>query len=214
LLIQFFDRFSLSSDTSLASVSWVALGDFSKIGWSVTPNQTENFSIGIYSSLGTAPIFTQFDTLADYTTSIVGPISPGAYQFTASLPVQLQAGEYWISFFGEQSPMAILSLTDLAGGGFNSIRQFDFATGTYIDHSGNGFSLSGNFTLSDIQGTNVFRNPGEITPRGFCSPCTDFSSGNVTSGVPEASTWAMMLIGFAAIGFMATRKRRAALALR
>jgi hypothetical protein len=36
---------------------------------------------------------------------------------------------------------------------------------------------------------------------------------SVTSGVPEPSTWAMMILGFAGVGFMAYR-RKSKLALR
>jgi PEP-CTERM motif len=34
-----------------------------------------------------------------------------------------------------------------------------------------------------------------------------FSSQNITAGVPEPSTWAMMILGFAGIGFMAYRRK-------
>ena len=34
---------------------------------------------------------------------------------------------------------------------------------------------------------------------------------NVTSAVPEPSTWAMMILGFAGVGFMAYRRRKGAM---
>jgi hypothetical protein len=34
-----------------------------------------------------------------------------------------------------------------------------------------------------------------------------FLNESVTTGVPEPSTWAMMLLGFAGIGFMAYRRK-------
>jgi hypothetical protein len=35
-----------------------------------------------------------------------------------------------------------------------------------------------------------------------------FSASSVTPGVPEPSTWAMMLVGFAGLGFAFRRSRR------
>jgi hypothetical protein len=37
-----------------------------------------------------------------------------------------------------------------------------------------------------------------------------FATAGVINGVPEPSTWAMMLIGFAALGFVACRSRGSA----
>jgi hypothetical protein len=33
---------------------------------------------------------------------------------------------------------------------------------------------------------------------------------SVTSGVPEPSTWAMMILGFAGVGYMTYRRRKVA----
>jgi hypothetical protein len=38
-----------------------------------------------------------------------------------------------------------------------------------------------------------------------------FVSGTISSAVPEPSTWAMLLFGFASVGFMAYRRKSAAL---
>jgi PEP-CTERM motif-containing protein len=43
---------------------------------------------------------------------------------------------------------------------------------------------------------------------------TPFNPNAVTPGVPEPSTWAMMILGFAGVGFMAYRRRHQASALR
>jgi hypothetical protein len=41
-----------------------------------------------------------------------------------------------------------------------------------------------------------------------CGNCTvDFSTSFTVAGVPEPSTWAMMILGFAGIGFMAYRRK-------
>jgi hypothetical protein len=49
-------------------------------------------------------------------------------------------------------------------------------------------------------------------PNGSNIPACAGNWSIVTSAVPEPSTWAMMLIGFAGIGFMAYRRSRKALA--
>jgi hypothetical protein len=41
----------------------------------------------------------------------------------------------------------------------------------------------------------------------YSGGATSFSNFSVTDGVPEPSTWAMMLLGFAGIGFMAYRRK-------
>ncbi len=52
-------------------------------------------------------------------------------------------------------------------------------------------------------------------PDGLCggNPTWVGFSGSVTGAVPEPSTWAMMLLGFAGLGFAAYRKRSAITAL-
>ena len=44
--------------------------------------------------------------------------------------------------------------------------------------------------------------------RGSDGPISDEIFVKVGSGVPEPSTWAMMILGFAGIGFMACRRNR------
>ena len=58
------------------------------------------------------------------------------------------------------------------------------------------FSMTEQFSLSLPAG-------GELTSRG---QTLVFSTG--TNGIPEPSTWAMVAIGFAGLGFAAYRGRR------
>ena len=51
--------------------------------------------------------------------------------------------------------------------------------------SGGPFTLTGTYTLGDVSGSGTFN----------------------VSAVPEPSTWAMMILGFAGIGFMAYRRK-------
>jgi hypothetical protein len=69
------------------------------------------------------------------------------------------------------------------------------------------------FSLSPFTVNNGF-GPGNFAFVLNYNECCDgpadlqFDVNNVVIGVPEPVTWAMMLIGFAGIGFMAHRRRR------
>jgi hypothetical protein len=54
---------------------------------------------------------------------------------------------------------------------------------------------------------------GENSGSGFAKIVVSDGAGPITAAVPEPSTWAMMMLGFAGIGFMAIRKRKNGLAL-
>jgi hypothetical protein len=202
---RFFDRFSISADTTIGNVSWVALGDFSQIGWNANPNQTLNLSVSIYSNLSEAPIFSHLYTPQDYSTASIGPQHPGSFLFTANLGAALRSGEYWISFFGEQSPMAIGYKIDYAD--LNSLQVYDFKTGQYLNPVGPDFSLKGAFIIYNNTGETLFNNLGTLHAVGYCSPCTLIDS-DVVAGVPEPSTWAMIFLGFAGVAAVAYRRNR------
>ncbi len=50
-----------------------------------------------------------------------------------------------------------------------------------------------------------FLNPGDANNQTLVTESTDLSR---TSPVPEPSTWALMLLGFAGLGYAAFRRRR------
>jgi hypothetical protein len=58
-----------------------------------------------------------------------------------------------------------------------------------------GIGISGGLTSSP--------GPTQVNFEGVLS----FTSPSTVPGVPEPSTWAMMIIGFAGVGFMAYRRR-------
>ena len=67
----------------------------------------------------------------------------------------------------------------------------------------------------NIGGIFVFGNSNGNTDIGWGNPLSNsptsesvvVSLGTMTSGVPEPSTWAMMILGFAGVGFMAYRRK-------
>jgi PEP-CTERM motif len=56
--------------------------------------------------------------------------------------------------------------------------------------------------IVDIDPTNAFA--GECYN---CGPVRFFANGGTIASVPEPSTWAMMILGFAGVGFLAYRRR-------
>jgi PEP-CTERM motif len=75
------------------------------------------------------------------------------------------------------------------------------------------FTSSAALALSDGNGTNGFGQPNQVyfsadvsAPNGTGGFNTG-PIGAVASAVPEPSTWAMMILGFMGVGFMAYRRR-------
>jgi hypothetical protein len=67
------------------------------------------------------------------------------------------------------------------------------------------------YNLSDsVLHLTYTQNPAPRDGRGL-SHTADF--GSITTAVPEPSTWALMILGFAGVGFMAYRRRNQAAAL-
>jgi hypothetical protein len=61
------------------------------------------------------------------------------------------------------------------------------------------------FGITNIQTTGGLLSFTDIAETG---QLTGNSTGDVVTGVPELSTWVMMLIGFASIGFMTHRRQQ------
>jgi hypothetical protein len=70
-----------------------------------------------------------------------------------------------------------------------------------IDLSGASFATSGTDVLLNV----LQLGPATIEPAG---DVTFTAVGDVTSSVPEPSTWAMVILGFAGVGFIARRRSR------
>ena len=103
------------------------------------------------------------------------------------------------------------SLTETVNGTtFNQIFQL-----TSIS-LGAGGALTGIDAITENAGHNTFLNEGTANPQVSALNYLIFdtsdqgtvSSTLVITGVPEASTWAMMILGFLGLGFMAVRKSK------
>jgi hypothetical protein len=130
--------------------------------------------------------------------NITGPTYDGAFTFTND-----DAGMYKI-VVGSSTPGFVWDLTKtlLTGNG---------STYTFVASPTDAGQLS--LTLGSVllAGGNV---PSTLSLSGT-APTGSILSGNVTisaAAVPEATTWAMMLLGFGAMGFAIRRRRRPVLA--
>jgi hypothetical protein len=103
----------------------------------------------------------------------------------------------------------------VSGPGFNWVFNDVIFTngGLHFDYNGLVFSAGGSLynLFSDLAGTN---NAALASNDPIVSGSVDtVGVGTITAAVPEPSTWAMMILGFAGVGFMAYRRRNKSPAL-
>jgi hypothetical protein len=78
--------------------------------------------------------------------------------------------------------------------------------------SPNALSYQGGIALL-LSDNSTFYLSAVCNPGGSGAGCSDVYFGQLTAAVPEPSTWAMMILGFCGLGFMAYRRRQNGLAL-
>ena len=99
---------------------------------------------------------------------------------------------------------------------FNQTPTF-VAGGPSLEYSGSAISVAAN-TVSGREGNGTVEFFGTFTSLSWTNPVNEnwygFDVGFTSvAAVPEPSTWAMMILGFCGLGFMAHRKRKTGLAL-
>jgi hypothetical protein len=123
---------------------------------------------------------------------------------------------------GGQTAFAILSIT-------GSVNGFDilapttgasygnyFTTGpSFLDGTGVSFFTAGSNGQNKVTFFNQSSN-GQYRVNTFSPGSSEYvmASSAMVAGVPEPSTWAMMILGFLALGFMAYRRKPHATAFR
>jgi len=124
--------------------------------------------------------------------------SPGAIAFTTNLA--LAPGSYVLSFWLSGNP-----------DGSPATKQLDVALGglpSYFTYTiGSNSHSSMNYDLETVSFTTSGFTPLTFTSLDTNSPYGPVIGGLSISSVPEPSTWAMMILGFFGIGFMAYRRR-------
>jgi len=97
------------------------------------------------------------------------------------------------------------------GSGTVTLNAYDYlgnllATTSDVDSYPLGTGPVLSITATGIHSVKFFGSSGTV---GF----DNFEFGELTAAVPEPSTWAMMILGFAGVGFMAYRRRNQAVAI-
>jgi hypothetical protein len=108
------------------------------------------------------------------------------------------------------------------GNGNNQISNLGFSNGLLNDINvggSGGTSTSPNTSEILSIGGAPGNNTGDVNVSGVNGCCIGFSTSYTVgspmiAAVPEPSTWAMMILGFAGIGFLAYRRRQSGPALR
>jgi hypothetical protein len=144
-----------------------------------------------------------------------GSASAAVYEFTFSTTAG-DSAQGWLttdvsdvvtSIKGGFDNLSITGLSNYAG----ADQQLVPAVAPYVDFSGISFKaangVSYNWTVLPFPTGGIGNSTSD--PIGYGGLNVAFTSVTITS-VPEVSTWAMMLAGFAAIGFVGYRRNKAA----
>jgi hypothetical protein len=97
---------------------------------------------------------------------------------------------------------------------FSPINSIDFMTGNYVYYAQPGYDTivyldTFTVTVQRINGNGNGTGNGNGNGNHLLDPINFVQSDAILqAGVPEPSTWAMMLIGFAGLGFMAYRRTK------
>jgi len=161
--------------------------------------------------------------------SFSGSDETGSVSGTLQIDATLTAtpGQYTLnSISGQVSDSAIaggpFTLTGLLSLYAGADNLFFYPTQPYVSFGGISFTTvgGGDFNLG-LGGSGPFGylfNASALNPSGNAqvntlAGSTSLSEFTVTEAVPEPSTWAMMILGFAGIGYMTYRRRKQSTAL-
>ena len=109
----------------------------------------------------------------------------------------------------------VFAIWSLGQGGVDASFKFGqsptfVAGGASLEYGGGPISVAGN-VVSGNEGNGTIMFLGKFDTISWTNPAPEYWYGftvGVQSAVPEPSTWAMMLLGFAGIGLMTYRRRK------
>jgi hypothetical protein len=149
-----------------------------------------------------------FDPITNTFHGIIGTIEAnvGGRSMTASIDIAqafVPSGRWFLGGYDD------ITLDGVAGSGYIDIFLYGSttSTGSILPQPFSAYTSS-EFTFAVVVGPDIFEGSSAITSLVQRDNSTTFDfNGTFPSSVPEPSTWAMMLIGFAGIGAMAYRRK-------
>ena len=185
--IQTADNFSLTQVAAIGSVQWQGFYyDSVNPGNNPVSPDTDLWDISFYADSSGLPEGLLYDEIATVSDTLLGTSSfegstVDVYSFTATLPIPFDASANTTYSFG---PLSFQT-------NFNPFFLWSAATTQALDTNSASRALGG-------PDTSWFSEPDDRA----------FSLSTIPATIPELSTWAMMLIGFAGLGFAGYRRAR------
>jgi hypothetical protein len=188
--------------------------------WSSAVSGTTTVTIPDPSSGNISPDGYGYDLLG------TGPVPYGGVLFTGIVP--LDGGFFNVGPLMPGHPAAVLASLQYGYGVVGilitlaaPVTAFSLNFGTFLGEDvtfllSNGYSLTTNGSSEGIYQPNDFFGVTDLTPFTTVQVSTadqavylnDVAFGTAVSAIPEPSTWAMMILGFAGIGFLSYRRSR------
>ena len=203
----------------MSSAANAALVDWATWDQPVTPGATTGQATGSAAGVGItyegelislsfAPLYTPTSSWVGGTVSNAPDASKGA--------IQIQGGANTVDTitFSTAVLNPILSIWSLGQSGgpakfvFDNTLNFTVeATGPNDPYGGQGFTVNGNQVIGNESAGSIQFN-GWVTSITWTNPDQEYWYGFTVgvAPVPEASTWAMMIVGFLGVGFLAYRR--------
>ena len=179
-----------------------------------TATSTETFST---QTVGSAPVS---DSFASYsTTGTAGVVAQGNTPLVSAAPTGV-TGNYLAVTLADQETITLNTPTGMLGLYWGSIDPTNQLVLTLA--GGSTFTLTG-AQLAAFAGVSAggtvseyvtFDSTLAIDSLSLTTNTNSFEVTNIASAVPEVSTWAMLLLGFAGVGFMSYGRRARSASIR
>jgi hypothetical protein len=110
----------------------------------------------------------------------------------------------WIDNGASTPESETVFFTD-SSGGISDVLNFDYSASSGGFGSLSGFVITGMLSATDLAGVGI--TPTAMAPEGTLFAFNNaFITASIQTAIPEPSTWAMMMLGFAGLGYAGWRR--------